>query len=122
MLEFPLPDPENDDPFGTKDLMDQLKKDARNLTEEEFDRRQSEIMDKAGFRKIEERPDLMNGWVEPDGTFHRLLKPDWHEMWSLEKFGIRHRELMYRGWVKVTQWERQDKSVGMYFTELTPEQ
>ena len=122
-----LPDPNNIDPVTQKFIdelkaeTDQLKKDSSNLTIEEFDKRQKEILDKA-FPQPPERPDLLNGWLQPDGTFYRLLKADWHEMWSLKKFGIRHRELMYQGWVKITQWDRMDKAIGMHFYELTPEQ
>lgn len=94
---------------------------TKNLSPEEFEKRQEEFLNSI-LPPDPERPDLINGWIEPDGTFHRLLKPNRHEWWSLEHFGMRHRELMYRGWVKVTQWDTQDKSVGMSFTKLTQEQ
>jgi hypothetical protein len=94
---------------------------TENLPPEEFEKRQEEFLNSI-LPPDPERPDLINGWIEPDGTFHRLLKPNRHEMWSLEKFGMRHRELMAKGWVKVTQWDKHDNSVGMYIEDLTIDQ
>jgi hypothetical protein len=128
MWNLHLPDLNNIDPETQKFIdelradTEQLKKDIPYLTKEEFDERQKKILKKSGIGMQEERPDLTNGWIEPDGTFHRLLIPHYHEMWSFQKFGMKHRELMAKGWVKVTQWEKMTQASGMYFTELTPEQ
>lgn len=105
-----------------REIYDKFKEDAPNLSGDEFDRRQKEVLDIIIGPQEPERPDLMNGWIETDGTFHRLLTPNRHEMWSWEKFGMRHRELMFRGWVKVTQWDRMDKPIAMYTEELTIDQ